>query len=299
MVPLLVALRAAPLRAEEPASPLPYDLTLGGRLWATTATSSRNLSAVGFPRLSELRFRGVDAVVPEVNVDFVWKRLVVLGNLGGGVIKNGVLLDEDFAADGERIGRTRSEVDDSHLFFVSTDVGARLFDWTAAHAGRGFLDVLVGAQYWQERYVAFGGPGFPAPVESGVKAISNRYEWTSLRVGLRTEVPIAGGVSVALRGYLIPWTSLVIEDIHYLRSDLRRDPSFRDEATGGIGAQVDGAIRYAITPHLSAELGFQYWMLKSGEGDEIAFATSGAGRQTLKEARTERYGPFAGVRWRF
>lgn len=298
---LVLTLHASSLRAEEPPSATsPFDVTLGGRLWATSGTSSRSVSAVGFPRLSELRWRGVDAVAPEVNVELVWKRLVVLGSLGGGVIKDGVLLDEDFSPGGGRIGRTRSEVDDSHLFFFSTDIGARLFDWTAPAPGtRGFVDMLVGFQYWQERYVAFGGTGFPATVDAGVKAISNRYEWRSVRLGARTAVPVWGGVSVALRGYVIPWTSVVIEDVHYLRSDLRTDPSFRDEANGGIGVQADGAVRYAITPHLSAELGFQYWLLKSGEGDETAFTVAGAARQTLKEARTERYGPFVGVRWRF
>ena len=35
------------------------------------------------------------------------------------------------------------------------------------------------------------------------------------------------------------------------------------------------------------------------EGDQTAFTTAGAVRQTLKDARTERYGPFVGVRWRF
>lgn len=275
-------------------------LTVGGRLWATSGNSSRSSSAAGFDRLSDLRWRGVDAIVPEINADLVWNRLVVLASIGGGVVKDGVFIDEDFSAAGARIARTRSDVDDSHLFYVNTDLGARLFDWRAPQAvASGYVDVLLGFQYWREHYVAFGATGFPAVVGTGVKAIENDYEWRSIRVGARTQVPLYGGFSASLRGYVVPWSSLVIEDIHDLRDDLRRDPSFRDEADGGIGGQVDGAVRYAVTDRLSVELGFQYWVLKSAGGDQTAFTTAGTVRQTLKDARTERYGPFVGVRWRF
>lgn len=275
-------------------------VTLGGRVWVTTGHSSRSSGAAGIDRLSELRWRGVDSIVPEVNVDVLWNRLVVLGSIGGGVIGDGTLIDDDFAASGQRIASTRSAVDDSHLFYVSADIGGRVFDWTLPEAtARGFVDLLLGFQYWQERYVAFGATGFPLPVGTGIKAIANDYHWRSLRLGARTQVPIHRGFSLSLRGYIVPWTSLVIEDVHYLRSDLRRDPSFRDEADGGLGWQLDGALSYAVTDRLSVDLGFQYWLLESAEGDQFAYTTAGTVRQTLNEARTERYGPFLGVRWRF
>jgi hypothetical protein len=275
-------------------------LELGGRVWVTSGYSSRKIAAGGIDRLSDLRFRGVDALVPEVSVDVVWNRLVGLASLGGGFIDDGVLIDEDFAASGARIGRTRSSIDDSHLFYASVDIGGRVLDWTIPNAARqGYLDLLIGYQYWQEHYVAFGATGFPGPVPSGVKALLNEYEWHSLRLGARARVPVYRGLSLSLRGYVVPWTSLVIEDVHYLRSDLRRDPSFRDEADGGIGWQADGAVHYAINQHLSVEAGFQYWKLDSAEGVDVAFTTAGAFRQRLTDASTERYGPFIGVRWRF
>jgi hypothetical protein len=272
------------------------NVTLGGRVWVTSGYSSRASAAGGIDPLSELRWRGVDAIVPEVDVDLLWGRFVVLASIGGGVIGDGTLVDEDFAP----AGRTRSAVDDSHLFYISTDVGGRVFDWTMPEAtARGYVDLLLGFQYWQERYVAYGATGFPATVATGVRAIANDYHWRSLRLGARTQVPLYRGLSLNLRGYVIPWTSLVIEDVHYLRSDLRRDPSFRDEADGGLGWQADGALSYAVTDRLSIDLGFRYWLLESGEGEEEAFTTTGVVRQELSEARTERYGPFFGVRWRF
>jgi hypothetical protein len=276
------------------------NVELGGRVWGTSGYSSRKIAAGGFNRLSDLRWRGVDSIVPEVSVDILWNRLVGLVSFGGGLINDGVLIDEDFGANGERIGRTRSPTEDSHLFYATADIGGRVVDWTTPSAeARGYVDLLIGYQYWQERYLAFGATGFPVSVPSGVKALLNEYHWHSLRLGARTRLPIYGGLSVNLRGYVVPWTSLVIEDVHYLRSDLRRDPSFRDEADGGIGWQADGSVRYAITPHLSVEAGFQYWKLTSAEGTDVAFTTVGAVSQRLREASTERYGPFVGVRWRF
>lgn len=275
-------------------------VTIGGRVWVTSGNSSRTSSAFGFERLSELRWRGVDAIVPEVSVDVVWQRLVALASIGGGIIGDGAFIDEDFSATGARIARTRSDVDDSHLFYLNADIGARIFEWAMPPvAGRGSVDVLLGFQYWRERYVAFGATGFPSVVGSDVMAIENEYEWRSVRVGARTHVPLPGGFSLSLRGYVVPWSSLVVEDVHRLRSDLRRDPSFRDEASGGIGGQVDAAARYAVTDRLALELGFQYWLLTASDGDQTAFTTTGAVRQRLKDARSERYGPFVGVRWRF
>lgn len=275
-------------------------IELGGRLWAASGYSVRKIAAGGIDRLSDLRFRGVDALVSEVSADVTWNRLVGLASVGGGIINDGVLIDEDFAANGARIARTRSPVDDSHLFYASVDIGGRVLDWMVPGATRrGYLDLLVGYQYWQEHYVAFGATGFPVSVPSGLKAILNEYEWHSVRIGARARVPIHGGFSLSVRGYVVPWTFLVIEDVHYLRSDLRQDPSFRDEADGGIGWQADGALHYAITPHLTIEAGFQYWKLNSADGVDIAFTTGGAFRQRLTEASTERYGPFIGVRWRF
>src|SRR5438552_8778281 len=86
---------------------LPPDssLTIGGRLWVTSGYTTHSIA------FSELRWKGVDSVVPEVNVDFVWNRFVLMGSLGGGAIKDGVLIDEDFNDNNHqaRTARTRSE----------------------------------------------------------------------------------------------------------------------------------------------------------------------------------------------
>src|SRR5919198_613409 len=74
-------------RAQQPSD---TSLAVGGRVWVTTGYSTNSTPG------SELRWRGVDSVVTEANVDYIWRRLVVLGSLGGGKIGQGVLIDEDF-----------------------------------------------------------------------------------------------------------------------------------------------------------------------------------------------------------
>src|SRR5947209_19460928 len=71
---------------------LPPDssLTIGGRLWVTSGYTTHSIP------LSELRWRGVDSVVPEVNVDVVWNRLVLVGSRWWAAITRRVPIDEDF-----------------------------------------------------------------------------------------------------------------------------------------------------------------------------------------------------------
>src|ERR1043166_5507967 len=123
---------------------LPADssLTIGGRVWVTSGYSTNSTA------LSELRWRGVDSIVPELNVDFVLKRLVLLGSIGGGVIKQGVLIDEDFEDRDHdvRFSRTRSDTDDTGLFYFNVDAGYRALRW-GSREDPGFVDVLGGFQY--------------------------------------------------------------------------------------------------------------------------------------------------------
>ncbi len=288
---------ASPARAQ---IPLPQDtsLTLGGRVWVTTGYSTNSTA------LSELRWRGVDSVVPEVNADFVWKRLVVLSSIGGGVIKQGVLIDEDFSDTDHniRFSRTRSDTDDTGLVYVNFDVGYRLLKWGDAQQP-GFLDTLAGFQWWHERYVAFGvTSAFPAVVPtlpSSAKVITQDWNWYSFRLGARTQVPIIDGLSAKARAFVIPWSKSVIDDTHHQRSDLLQNPSFHDEADGGVGVQIDAGLMYRVWRGLSVEAGFQYWWVKSGEGTSTAHTTTGDVNGRLLENKTERYGPYFAVQYRF
>jgi hypothetical protein len=62
----------------------------------------------------------------------------------------------------------------------------------------------------------------------------------------------------------------VADDVHHKRTDLRHDPSFHDEADGGVGVQLDGGLVYRLWRGLSVEAGYQYWRVKSGGGTSTA-----------------------------
>jgi opacity protein-like surface antigen len=279
-------------------SPPETSLAIGGRLWVTSGYSTNSTG------LSELRWRGVDSVVPEVNVDFVLNRLVLMGSIGGGVIKQGVLIDEDFNDRDHdvRISRTRSDADDTGLLYINVDVGYRLLRW-GEREQPGFIDVLGGFQYWHERYVAFGAtsafPSVVPAISSGQKVITQDWDWYSFRLGGRTQVPIFGGLSAKARAFVLPWSKSVVDDIHHLRSDVRHDPSFRSEADGGVGVQLDGGLTYRVWRGLSVEAGYQYWWIKSGEGTLTARTPDGDFEGKLFGNRIERHGPYVGLQYRF
>ena len=151
--------------------------------------------------------------------------------------------------------------------------------------------------------VAFGATsGFPAvvpPISNGERVITQDWYWYSLRLGARTQVPIVGGLSARARGYVIPWSMSVVDDVHHKRSDLLHDPSFHDEAGGGVGVQLDAGITYRVWRGLSVEVGYQYWWIKSGEGTSTARTPDGDFDGKLLENKTERHGPYLSVQYRF
>lgn len=81
---------------------------------------------------------------------------------------------------------------------------------------------------------------------SGAKVITEDYFWQSLRLGMRTQIPVDWGLSVKARAVLLPWTTTEMDDVHHLRTDLLQNPSFRSEAQGGFGYQLDAGLSYTV-----------------------------------------------------
>ncbi|HEY3065804.1 MAG TPA: hypothetical protein VGL09_08440 [Methylomirabilota bacterium] len=297
---MLLALAVSPVAAGDGGAD--YLLTLGGRLSLLTGDTRFSVAAgSGTPNvLSELRWRGLDTVVPEVNAEFVWKRLVVLGAIGAGAVFDGVLIDDDFAGNDrtDRVSHTRSSVVGS-LVYVDLAVGVRLVTWGERATPRaGYVDAFIGHQYWREDYDAFGATG-TVSISNDVRAISETFTFNSLRIGARAHVPVYRGLGVKLAGAILPWSHVELEDEHPLRPDLRHDPSFSAHADGGFGYQLDGGLVYNINKHFSAETGFRYFRLESGRGTETAHTVAGDVKQRLNEIVIERYGPYVGVSYRF
>jgi len=300
-------------QAEEPTS-----WSVGTRTWVTSGYTKWNFQGAGINPISELRWRGTDAVIVEGNADFVEERrgatpqYVLMMSLGGGKVTDGVLIDDDFLLSNRqgRFSHTRSSVEDEGVFYVNADIGWRPLSWRSRNSqALGYLDVFVGYQYWREEYVAFGitgnlilGPGIVinqgAP--SSTKVITHDYTWHSLRVGARTEVPILAGLSARAKAVLLPYNHTELQDIHHLRSDtLKQNPSFSSEANGGFGFQLDAGLSYQVWKGLSIEGGYQFSRIDSGEGDKFTRALTGTAKDRLTEIIVERGGPYFGLRYRF
>jgi hypothetical protein len=314
---LALLLLGAPWRAaaQEAAGLVgPVELTVGARAWYASGNLTWGFAGtiLGGPvkPLSELRWRGVDALVSEVSVDVVWRRLVLSGAFGRADDRGGVLIDDDFALDDHRgrFAHTRSTVE-GDLSYARGDIGARVVRW--GEGRRGWLDVLIGYQYWHEKLEAFGLQGFvdlspfgiplqlPAVAQPNLKVITHDYYFNSLRVGTRTQVPLAAGFALRARATVLPYSSFRLDDVHHLRTDLKKNPSFRSEQTGGLGVQAAGGLAYAWGP-LSVEAGFEFWHLHAGRGGEkTARLRSGDLNDRLTELSVERAGPYLALQYRF
>lgn len=303
----------------QPATTAPPDwsITLAAKVWVTSANSNWSVKSAGVDPLTELRWRGVNAVLPEVSVDLVWKRLIWQLSTGGNTLGEGSLVDESFASSNHqgRFSMTRSPVDSGYVVYVNNDIGGRVLDWWQPLIGkgpvplpaRGYLDVFLGYQFWRENYGAFGAQGslfLPGGLvidqaePRNVKFVTNQYTRHSVRIGARTQIPIVAGLSVKALVAISPYTHTDYEDTHHLTTGLRQPTN--SSANGGFGVQAEGGLAYAVWSGLSVEAGFRYWRFDSGGGEVVTTTTSGSvSRDKVNEMITERYGPYAGLSWRF
>ena len=252
---------------------------------------------------SRLTFRDVTSKIVSVDGDLLlWKRLVLTASGGWGQTDGGDLIDEDFIV-GTNFSRTRSAIDDGRIYFANVNAGFRLADWVDSDRRHGFVDLLVGYQWWREKYEAFGLVdflGFTGDEPRSVKVITETWTWHSLRVGGRAYFPFPYGLGLRGSGFVLPWSAVEVEDIHHLRTDLRQNPSVRSEATGGFGWQLEAALTYTFWRGLGVEAGYRYWKVEIKSGD-AKFRPVGApsSDEEVRRISTERGGPFVGLYYRF
>lgn len=275
--------------------------TLVTRLWPTTGSSRWHFAGSGINVLSDLRWEKANSVVTEASGELLWNRLVFLASLGGSAISHGVLIDDDFGASNrqDRTSHTRSDTRDDYLFYINTDVGARIFTWSGRERiNPGSVDLLLGYQHWRERYEAFGARG-TTEISPRTKVLTEEFVWNSLRLGARAQIPVHGRVGLKLKPSVLFFSRFDLEDIHHLRTDLKKNPSFSARSQGGLGFQMEGALTYIVARRWSAEAGYRYWDLNSGRGDKFTHALTGTTKDRLNEGVSVRHGPFFALEYRF
>ncbi|MEE9590968.1 MAG: hypothetical protein V3W26_00490, partial [Thermodesulfobacteriota bacterium] len=170
-----------------------------------------------------------------------------------------------------------------------------------------YMNILLGYQEWQEDVTITNGfqEICNLPCRSGtgpIAGLNSRYNfnWKSLLVGFEGATTIYKNFSLEGIAIFIPYTEYTGEGIWNLRTDFRKDPSFRHRANGGYGLQLDASIIYRISEVFEVDLGYRYWYMKSGVGTDTTYFSSGAVVTTqFNEAVSKREGGFLGLSYIF
>ena len=285
----------------------PYTLTVGVREWLSHGQSAHNIGDAGVNVRSELTWRGLNSAITQVNADLVvLQRLLMNASIGYGTIGSGTLLDQDWDGNNrtQKTSETLSRSDNGSVLIISVTPGVRVLHWTIQdNPVLGGLDFLVGYQYWQEKYAAYGLQDlFPGgrDIASSVNGVTQTNHWHSLRLGTRMTVPLLSFLSFKASAFYIPVNYYRQNDVHHLRDDLQQNLSFLSTATGGNGVQLEGSVSARVWRRLTAEAGYQYWDIKSGQGTITQYnadGTIGLGQHNVDNTR--RQGVFFAVNWIF
>lgn len=304
LVTTLVLFLAVPASAQiQPVDAPGTSATVSANAWWSTGGSKWEHDFLGIVG-SKLDWKDVESPVVMVTGDFAWRYLVLSAGVGWGQVIDGTLIDEDFdRTQGNAVfSRTASDVSGDHILLFNADLGLRPLRWRDSQGRLGFIDVLVGYQFWREEYEAFGAVPSIGPIAapSNVKVITHEWKWQSARIGGRFDVPTWRNLNFRLSAFFLPWSSLEVRDTHHLRSDLAQNPSVITTATGGFGYQIDTSLSYTFFHGLAVEAGFRYWKVDMHDGHvKFRLPDGTAVGADLVEASTKRYGPYFGLTYRF
>jgi hypothetical protein len=305
---------------------LPVNLSVN--VWESTGGSTWSSDVSAFePRFgnptSRLDYEGVDSTIVELRMKIGLPRGFEADlAYGAGDAEDGRLIDQDLlSAQGaasfgipERgahvYSEAASDLNGDTVWYFDIKLNKELFrsadDETRTGAGIRYLD-------WNEQYRARGVTQtictlpdrlcLPAGF-SGFNdrdAITNDARWRALFLGAWLSRRFGERFSLSGAVAYSPLADLASDDRHFLRADLSQSPSFRLTGTGQAAAlEIDAA--YALTPRLSAGIGFRYWWMEV-RNEEGGFAVFPAGGEPLgallRQFESERYGVILNLAYRF
>ncbi|HZP09389.1 hypothetical protein [Methyloceanibacter sp.] len=229
------------------------------------------------------------------------------GFAGGGWLDGGSLDDEDFFAGQIKFSDTFSRIEGDSLAYTTIDLG---YDFHLLDGpSKVIFGPFAGFNYWQETAIAHGArcnpddvggafcgpPGF-IEVPFSTKVIRNQANWASLRLGAELRMRFWDRLSLIADAAALPVAYVWNEDSHYLRNDLGNPPNAVDRGTGW-GYQLEGEVRYDLTPNWELGAGVRYWFADATHGNSefVHFNT----KVELDDFSSQRFGVFGDVTWRF
>lgn len=245
--------------------------------------------------------------------EFFWyarneSEIFAKGFAGGGWLDGGSLDDEDYARGQIKFSDTFSKIEGSSIAYTTIDLGRR---FVVRDSGP-FVSVspFVGFNYWYEQAMAHGvrcNPDDVPPSESfcpftgrvvipySQKVIRNEANWASIRLGAEIKVKLWDRLTLIADAAGVPYAYVSNFDSHYLRGDLGPVPNIEDRGSGW-GYQLEGALRYDISPEWSAGAGVRYWFATVGGVSDFRNFDIAV---PLKDFTSERFGVFGDLSYRF
>lgn len=246
---------------------------LGLRYWFSWAKTGKSLyDPTGADLVSRLRYEGMHGHAVEGFGRFDHTSgFYTKGYVGGGLLLNGTLNDEDFPPLTTPYSSTMSDQKSGGLSYASVDAGFNVVRTPDFRLG-----AFAGYHYFNERINAFGCNQIATnadicgtfPVPGSIKVITQDNTWQSLRVGADFDVRITNRLSLRGDAAYLPYVWLNGTDSHWLR--IGTAPG---DFTGGVpedgkgrGYQFEAALSYAVSENASVAVGGRLWHMDS-KGD--------------------------------
>jgi hypothetical protein len=266
--------------------PSAFDGELGVRYWFSWAKTAKDLYDIpGTGMVSRLTYEGMHGHAADAfgRLDHT-SGFYTKGYIGGGLLFNGNLNDEDFPPVTTPYSSTDSKLEGGGFGYLSADVGLNLWRDPALRVG-----AFVGYHIFNQRVNAYGCSQIAGntaicgtfPVPNDIKVITQDNTWHSLRVGIDFDVKLAERLRLRADAAYLPYVKLFGTDWHHLRIG-----TTAGTFTGGIpedgvgrGYQLEAALSYAVNEYFDVTVGARYWhMAASGnthfEGHVNGFTAS-------------------------